>query len=255
MNRVYYSSTAHAQYLRVPGHDYSEAGFPLFGDVPLEDYSDGQPTNGTFRDPDRVYDMEDYLQNDASAADAATAAANLPHSNYPDILDVVYENWKFGSIEQIHLGGYMSDNHRASMGFMCASIAMADETFWGGAVVDFCRRYANDPQMWLMFGVNFDYDDAFTAPKTFHRDIFGFGGTGNGWMTDMWEDIVGFPTPQRSPAVAHLPRKPAMLTALAQSVAARRRSQRLRSQAATTWCAALACRVRQPWLMVSSSPS
>jgi hypothetical protein len=149
-------------------------------------------SNLTNRDAAGVYDMAYYHKT------------YFPWPAYPDILDVVYLNWApsegpNAGIEQASgMGAYMQDNNGAMMGSLMASMAMGDEAFWSDvspAIVPFGKRAANDPQMWLNFGGDafgnsgFDYDDAFTTGKRFHRDSFCFRGTGNGWMADMWDII------------------------------------------------------------------
>ena len=212
INRVYLTpdATAHAQYARVPGADYT-GGFPLYGDVPRSDVSAGQSSNGTVKDPAGVFDMNDYKY--FTVPKPAPTPDVYPPNTYPDAADGVYQNWAPLSgpnvgVEQTGglypqqdpdpsprepegrylgflLGTYMSNSNFAMMATVLSSIAMGDEAFWGGAVVAFARRVRNDPKMWQGWGYEFDSSDV----GTFKADIRGYGGTGNGWMIDMWDAI------------------------------------------------------------------
>ena len=103
-----------------------------------QDVSHGQSSNGTARDPNGIYDAHAYKWG-------------LPTPAYPDIMDDVYEMMLIDGEECQNLGIYM---HMTSsmMGSVLSSIAMDDEGFWGGAVLDFALRHANDPQMWERLG-------------------------------------------------------------------------------------------------------
>jgi hypothetical protein len=205
INRVYLTpnTTAHAQYARVPGENYS-AGFPLFGDVPLQDVSAGQSSNGTMKDPLGVFDMNDYKYC-------------TPHASYMSA--VPYTLWAPSSgpnagIEQtgpisttasdppfnaepflgVYLGGqlgnYMSSNNPSMMATVLSSIAMGDAAFWSNpAVVPFAKRARYDKKMWLGWGYEFDSSDV----DTLKADVRGHGGTGNGWMIQMWDLINPVP--------------------------------------------------------------
>jgi len=171
--RVYYSTTAHAQYLLPEGYS-NPLGVPLYGDLPTQSAELGQSSNGTIRDPKGIYDAHDYKYG-------------LPTADYPNIMADAYELMLYDGIECQTLGAYMPMSS-AMMGSVLSSFAMDDQDFWGGAVVDFALRTANDPQMWIGWGYSFDYSDAFA--NTFQRDIRGHGGNGNGWMCAMWDSIV-----------------------------------------------------------------
>ncbi len=168
--RVYYSSTAYVDYRLPTGYT---GDTPLFGDLATVDVSAGQAPNGSTHDYNEVYDACEYVNPD------------LPYPAYPGILADVYPQINIGV--GVRPGTYMQANHYAHMGCFMASIIMSDEAFWGGAVADFDRRWANDCQMWENFGINFDYSDI--GSNGFRRDIHGFGGTGNQWMVDLWDDI------------------------------------------------------------------
>jgi hypothetical protein len=173
-NRCYYSASAHSQYnTHLPAEITGDT--PLYGDPPYGDVSGGQSSNGTIRDPDGVYDM-------------------FPYEDRPSSPSTRYTEWKkTGPADDPNIGSYMTMS-RAAMGAVLASYCMGDEAFWPGAIKDFALRHAADPQMWGGgFNTNFDYTDAFTAPKEFYRDIYGMGGTGNGWITDLWDSEVGVP--------------------------------------------------------------
>ena len=172
INRVYYSMDAHAQY-RIPTGYSNPKGIPLYGDAPNQDVTHGHASNSTARDVNGVYDAHNYKHA-------------LPTPAYPDIMSDVYELLMVDGEECQTLGSYMYMTS-SMMGNMLSSIAMDDEAFWGGAVLDFALRHANDPQMWGNFGREFDYSNAFE--NTFRRDIEGHGGSGNGWMAQMWDTI------------------------------------------------------------------
>jgi hypothetical protein len=174
LQRVYYSTAAHPQY-RLPEGYSNPLGVPLYGDMPVQSAELGQSSNGTIRDPKGVYDTHHYKYG-------------LPTERYPDIMKDAYEMLKYDGVECESLGSYMIMTV-AMMGNALSSIAMDDEDFWGGAVIDFAKRFANDPQMWMYWGYEFDYSDAFE--NTFRRDIHGYGGSGSGWMCGMWDRIVG----------------------------------------------------------------
>ena len=180
LNRCYLSTSAHAQYLMPAGETYP-TGKPLYGDLSFTDISRGAGANSTARDPAGVYDMIPYK-------------VGLPDAAYPkysDILRTTYEMWKVGGVEQTNTGGYFKQTNGSGMGCVLASIAMRDEAFWGGAVVKFAKRVANDPQMWPNWGQSFNYNDAFGVGIEQHRDIYVHGGSGNKFMLKMWKDIVG----------------------------------------------------------------
>ncbi len=107
---------------------------------------------------------------------------------YPNVLDDTYVDMQDVPI----LGSYAIMNN-AQMGDFISSIVMGDEGYEGGAVADYNRRWANDRQMWLNWGVNFDYSTS-DVDLAFQRDIQGFGGTGNGWMADLWDSIDTAPS-------------------------------------------------------------
>jgi hypothetical protein len=109
---------------------------------------------------------------------------------FPNILASTYAQYP-----QPHppgwLGSYAIMNF-AHIGSFMASVAMADEAFWGGAVAAYDRRWANDRQMWENWGVQFDYSSTGSG-FDYQRDIKGFGGKGNGWMRGLW-DVLNPPT-------------------------------------------------------------
>ena len=150
LSRVYLSTSAHAQYYRVPVRSYT-AGFPLYGDRPISNVTNNIGANHTPQDPDGVYDMFPYK---GTAPDS-----NLPitGSNYPNILDTTYEMWHRGSddAEVNYMGAYMNMSY-AHQADTLASIAMGDEAFWGEAnpaYLAFALRYYWDAQMWSGWGV------------------------------------------------------------------------------------------------------
>jgi hypothetical protein len=202
VNRVYLTTTAHAQYTRVPGADYS-AGFPLFGDRTRDNaaltavLSAG--SNFTGKDPAGVFDMHDYkfLTPHPSYMSAVPYTLWAPPGGPNAGIEQtgpVYTTGDpppfnaepyLGAYKGGQLGSYMSSNDPAMMATVLSSLAMGDGAFWGGAVVAFAKRVRNDPKMWEGWGVSFDSSDV----TAFIKDIRGHGGTGNGWMTRMWDLI------------------------------------------------------------------
>jgi hypothetical protein len=245
--RVYYSSTAHAQY-RMPG--YITGSKPMFGDRPTSDLSGGMGPNNTYKDPNGVYDGFPYRQgfsllygtSSANSANGTTitldtnaSAVNNTYngcpivatldgdrtqrsvitayngttrvatvspafsiapdtndtyiiysSTFPNILDDTYVD-----LQDIPVLGTYAIMNNCQMGSFMASIAMGDEGYEGGAVAAYNRRWANDRQMWLNWGVYFDYNSSGTGGLNFEyqRDIQGFGGTGNYWMSALWNAL------------------------------------------------------------------
>ena len=175
LNRCYLSTDAHAQYLRVPGEDYT-AGFPLWGELAFSDISKGAGDNNQARDPNGVYDMHPYKYG-------------LPVAAFPNILDHTYEHWKVNGVEQTNMGQYFQQTSAAGMGCVLASFAMGDEAFWGGAVIPLAKRFAYDRQMWTSWGVYFDYRTDINADQNLRhaQDIYVYGGSGNDWMLEMWK--------------------------------------------------------------------
>jgi hypothetical protein len=114
-------------------------------------------------------------------------------SIYSAVIDTTY-----------NVGQYLTDNvygqeNYAQFGCFMASIIMQDEGYMGGAVAAYNRRWANDPQMWNTWGINFDYTDTVgDAGFDFYRDIKALGGTGNLWMTALW-DALNIITPGTIP--------------------------------------------------------
>jgi hypothetical protein len=112
-------------------------------------------------------------------------------STFPNILDDTYADLQDFPI----LGTYGIMNN-AQMGCFMSSIAMKDEAFWatcvrGDAVAAYNRRWAADRQLWLNWGVYFDYSSAGTGGLNFEfqRDSQGFGGSGNLWMAKLWDTL------------------------------------------------------------------
>ena len=171
INRVYYSIRLTSN-IECPLA--TSIVWPLYGDAPNADVTHGQSSNSTARDPNGIYDAHAYK-------------CGLPTANYPNIMDDTYEMMLIDGEECQNLGTYMHMNS-AMMGSVLSSIAMDDEAFWGGAVLDFALRVSNDPQMWEGWGINFDYSNGMA--NTFYRDIKCHGGSGNGWMAQMWDLIL-----------------------------------------------------------------
>ena len=174
INRVYYSMDAHAQYRMPPGYS-QPLGKPLYGDAPNADVTHGQSSNGTVRDPNGIYDAHAYKWG-------------LPTPAYPNILDDTYEMMLIDGEECQNLGTYMHMNS-AMMGSMLSSIAMDDEGFWGGAVLDFALRRRQRSADVGRLGHRIRLS-ATRMANTFHRDIGGHGGSGNGWMAQMWDLVL-----------------------------------------------------------------
>ncbi len=103
--------------------------------------------------------------------------------SFPSILTDTYVDWAALTTYNAYM---TSDGNFTIIGNVLSSIAMGEDARWGGAVVDFHKRGAYDVQMMLGWGHDFDY----THDDEFHIDIYGFGGTGNGWMRDMWNAIT-----------------------------------------------------------------
>ena len=119
----------------------------------------------------------------------------IRYAAYPNILATSYVDLPDPNSPG-QIGSYMSANHYAHMGSFMASVIMGDEAAWGGdgSIPAFDRRYANDAQMWEGWGINFDYSDIGTGPKKYYRDLKGFGGSGNGWMCDLWDELTITPS-------------------------------------------------------------
>jgi hypothetical protein len=111
---------------------------------------------------------------------------NSREGTYNQLFDPNEPNW---------LGTYMAANQYGHQGLFMASAIMGEEASWGGngSVAAFARRYLNDPKMWENWGRYFDDStdfSTFVGSGKFHRDIKGFGGSGNGWMCDLWDSFT-----------------------------------------------------------------
>jgi hypothetical protein len=77
------------------------------------------------------------------------------------------------------------------VGAALATMLMNAKTIWGhNAHLDYVDRWISEPSSWS------------NSSTTYYRDIYGYGGDGSGFMTNMWNTYRPTVSPVRAPAAA-----------------------------------------------------
>jgi hypothetical protein len=159
----YYSASAYSQYRLPRLRNSYPSGPPLYGDM--------SAANTSRRDASGVYDG------------CGTEDGANPYYPYPTLGTARAE--------------YMQAN--ACWG-LCPTVLTLralgiEEKMHSPESLDFADRWANDNGLWAYFdpsGVSNNYG----VLTTYHKDIYGFGGTGNGFVSGMW-DTYRYPNNSR----------------------------------------------------------
>jgi hypothetical protein len=146
-------------------------GPPIYGDTnPISPPSPGYGSNHSFKDPAGKYD------------------AMLGGGAYP------YPTTDGGNTIMSNAGDYMQVASPTMPAVALAIRILGLEQYLGPkgeAFLDYCDRWANDPGLWFYFGDRFNHEGFMPGYNqgdyNYRTDIYGFGGSGNGFCRQMWD--------------------------------------------------------------------
>lgn len=156
----WYADSAWADYRSPRSRASYGSGYPLYGDVSFDGLF---PGNHSRRDPNEQFDG---FKGGASYPYAVTDGANTVMSNATTYMQISSK-----CLPQVWMAFQL--------------LGMPRSAWPSAASWDFCERWCNDKGMWTNFGSDFTYQ----SESAYHEDLYGFGGTGNGFARSVYNSF------------------------------------------------------------------